>query len=870
MDRSSEVHLKDYQAPPFLVDRISLDFDIRADHTRVSSRLALRRNPSNKNKKAALILNGENQKLESISLNGRKLAKGDYELTETTLILKGLADKATLEIVSTNEPAKNTALSGLYASGPMLCTQCEAEGFRRITYYPDRPDVMARFRVTIHADQKTYPNLLSNGNLILSGAEKGGRHFALWEDPYPKPCYLFALVAGKLEKVSDRFITKSKRPVLIEIYVEPGKGKATGFALAAIKKSMRFDETRFGLQYDLDRFMMVATPFFNMGAMENKGLNIFNDSCVLGLPLTTTDTGISFIERIVGHEYFHNWTGDRITCRDWFQLSLKEGLTVFREQEFCGAMNSVPVERLTNVRVLRRAQFAEDASPMAHPVRPLHYRAIDNFYTATVYEKGAEIARMLQTLLGQKGFDKGMKLYVKRHDGQAVTCDDFVASMADANATDLTQFMLWYSQAGTPLLKVESRYDEKTGDLHLKISQSCPATPRQPVKKPMHIPISLGLLDAKGKDLIGTKTLSLTKTSEDFVFHKIKAKPYLSLLRGFSAPVRLIYDYKEEELLFLFRHDSDTFNRWEAAQKLFLKYLTFMVRSNTSSVPEATKPLFQALRSLLKERGLDPAFKAFVMALPSESEIGLALAADKYPIDPSAIYLARKAFVEEIARACSAELKACHAAFAKLDPSATDGAAMGKRSFKNLCLSYLSLIGDEKILKTVFRQACLIRSMTDQMAALSTLADLATPLRDQALSAFEKRWGKEPLVMDKWFACQASARRKDVLKTVQKLMKHSGFDIKNPNRVSALIGVFAGNNLGFHDASGSGYRFLGSIIEKIDVLNPQSAAGLLKAFSRWRDFEPKRRDLMQGQLQRLAQNEGLSANCKEIVSKSLA
>ena len=437
MASTKETYLADYTPPAFLVDKVALDVDIRADHARVTSRLVLRRNPKSKNKKAPLFLNGENQKLISVTLNGRKLTAKNYRLDAHGLTIPNMPPKATLEIVSTHNPYKNTALSGLYASGPMLCTQCEAEGFRRITYYPDRPDVMSKFRVTIHADRKQFPALLSNGNLIEAGMEKDGRHFTVWEDPFRKPCYLFALVAGKLDKVASSFTTRSGRNVRIEIYVEPGKSHETGFALTALKKAMRWDEKTFGLEYDLDRFMLVATPFFNMGAMENKGLNIFNDSCVLGLPETATDSTIAFIERVVGHEYFHNWTGDRITCRDWFQLSLKEGLTVFREQEFCGAMNSRAVERIGNVRDLRRAQFAEDSGPMAHPVRPDHYQAIDNFYTSTVYDKGSEVVRMIQTLVGRKGFTKGMALYVKRHDGQAVTCDDFVKAMADANKIDL-------------------------------------------------------------------------------------------------------------------------------------------------------------------------------------------------------------------------------------------------------------------------------------------------------------------------------------------------------------------------------------------------------------------------------------------------
>ncbi|MDD4617181.1 MAG: aminopeptidase N, partial [Alphaproteobacteria bacterium] len=566
--KNKEILLADYEVPAFLIDKVDLDVDIRPNHVKVTAQLKIRRNPESKNAKAPLFLNGEDQKLLGVTVDGRALKKTEYKLTPEGLTIPKMPEKAMVEIVSTHNPYKNTALSGFYASGPMLSTQCEPEGFRRITYYPDRPDVMANFRVTLHADQKKYPTLLANGNLIKSGCEDKGRHFATWEDPFPKPCYLFAMVAGKLDKRTSHFKTKSGRRVLIEIYVEPGRVKETDFALSAIKKAMKWDEERFGLEYDLDRFMMVATPFFNMGAMENKGLNIFNDTCVLGRTDTATDATISFIERVVAHEYFHNWTGDRITCRDWFQLSLKEGLTVFREQEYMGDAHSIPVERLDNVRDLRRRQFAEDTSAMAHPVRPDRYQAIDNFYTVTVYDKGAEVLRMIQTLVSRKGFDKGMALYVKRHDGQAVTCEDFVKAMSDANKIDLSQFLLWYKQAGTPVLDVASDYDPDAKRLTLTVSQSCKRTPGQPVKKPMHIPLAVGLLDRAGKDLIGTRVLSLKEPKETYVFENIKTKPVLSLLRGFSAPVRLNYPCTDDELLFLLAKDTDPFCRWEAGFKL--------------------------------------------------------------------------------------------------------------------------------------------------------------------------------------------------------------------------------------------------------------------------------------------------------------
>ncbi|MGB9152257.1 MAG: aminopeptidase N [Alphaproteobacteria bacterium] len=859
----TETLLADYAVPDFLVKKVDLDIDIQPHHATVTSRMQVVRNGKAKGN-APLFLNGEAQKLVSLTVNGRALNKKEYKLTPHDLTIPVMPDKATVEIVTTNDPYNNTTLSGLYASGSMLSTQCEAQGFRRITYYPDRSDVMAKFQVTIHADKKKYPVLLSNGNLVAVGNEGAARHFAIWEDPFLKPCYLFAMVAGKLDKRTDHFKTKSGRNVLIEIYVEPGKVKETGFALAALKKSMKWDEERFGLEYDLDRFMLVATPFFNMGAMENKGLNIFNDSCVLGLTETATDATISFIERVVAHEYFHNWTGDRITCRDWFQLSLKEGLTVFREQEFCGDVNSIPVERLDNVRDLRRRQFAEDAGAMSHPVRPDHYQAIDNFYTATVYDKGAEVVRMIQTLVGRAGFDKGMALYVKRHDGQAVTCDDFVQAMSDANKIDLTQFMLWYRQAGTPVLDVTSRYDAEAKTLTLTVKQSCKPTPGQPKKYPLHIPFAVGLLDHKGKDLIGTRVLSLKKSREVFTFENIKEKPVLSLLRDFSAPVRLNYAYTDADLLFLLAHDSDPFSQWEAGFKLATQYLL------APPSAEIEKAFIAALGNVLRDKKLDPAFKAMVLSLPGEGELGLALQAQGKLIDIDELYAARKALVKRIGQTLRDDFAAEHARLAKLvKDTAADGVSMGLRGLKNLCLSYLATTNDAPVLQQAFRQATTSKNMTDQISAVGILAESTSPLRDKAFAAFEKKWRKSPTIMDKWLAVQAGAKRNDVLKTVNKLLRHPAFTFKNPNRISALIGVFAGNGLGFHAKDGSGYRFIAEMILKIDPLNPHSSSALAKAFARWRDYDPKRQKLMLAELKRLSAHKKLSPNVTEIVSKSL-
>ncbi|MFA5041391.1 MAG: aminopeptidase N [Bdellovibrionales bacterium] len=854
--------LADYKVPDFLVKSVDLDVDVQKNHAKVTARLKVVRNVKSKNRKAPLFLDGEAQKLVQIAIDGRVLKKDEYKLTPHDLTVPKMPDKAVIEIISTHDPYNNTALSGFYASGDMLSTQCESQGFRRISYYPDRPDVMAKFRVTIHADKKKYPVLLANGNLIASGNEGASRHFAVWKDPFPKPCYLFAMVAGKLDKRATYYKTKTGRKIPIEIFVEPGKTKETGFALAAIKKAMAWDKKRFDLEYDLDRFMMVATPFFNYGAMENKGLNIFNDACVLGRTETATDATISFIERVVAHEYFHNWTGDRITCRDWFQLSLKEGLTVFREQEYMGDMHSVPVERLENVRDLRRRQFADDESAMAHPVRPDHYQAVDNFYTTTIYDKGAEVVRMIQTLVGRKGFNKGLDLYIRRHDGHAVTCDDFVKAMSDANKIDLSQFMLWYKQAGTPVLDVTSQYDAKEKTLMLVVKQSCKPTPGQQVKRPMHIPFTIGLLDKTGKDLIRPRVLSLKKARETFIFEKIRTKPVLSLLRDFSAPVRLNYAYTDEDLLFLLAHDSDPFSRWEAGFKLATERLL------NPTIDDKT--FIEALGDVLQNKKLDPSFKTMVLSLPHEGELGLALKVRGKLIDIDVLYAARKALVKRIARRLHAPFVDMHLRLSKsIRDTAADGATMGRRELKNLCLSYLAKTNDPIILKQVFRQAVRSKNMTDQIAALGILAESSSSLRNKAFSIFERKWKNVPTIMDKWLAVQAGAKRDDVLKTVRRLIKHPSFTFKNPNRISALIGVFAANGLGFHARSGSGYRFIADMIIKIDPINPHSAAALAKNFTRWRDYTPERQKLMKAELLRLSKKKKLSPNTAEIVGKSL-
>lgn len=860
--RPKEIRLVDYTPPAFLIDRVALDFDIQKKYTRVRSRLELRRNPKAVDGQAPLYLNGEAQKLESVTLDGRKLTPKDYQLDEHGLTIKAVPAKAVLEIVSTNEPAKNTTLNGLYASGAMLSTQCESEGFRRITYYPDRPDVLAKFTVTIHADRKLQPVLLSNGNLVAKGREGKTRHWVRWEDPFAKPCYLFALVAGKLDKVKTTYTTKSGRKVLVEIYTEPGKTKETGFAMDAIKKSMKWDEDTYGLEYDLDRFMIVAVSFFNMGAMENKGLNIFNDSCALGRAETAPDDTIAFIERVVGHEYFHNYTGDRVTCRDWFQLSLKEGLTVFREQEFCGTMHGHDLERLMTVSGLRRSQFAEDAGAMAHPVRPAAYETIDNFYTATVYSKGSEVCRMIQTLVGKAGFRKGLRLYLKRHDGMAATCEDWVKAQEDANGIDLSQFMLWYSQAGTPVLDVTGRYDAAKQRYHLRVKQTVPPTPGQPKKLPMMMPFAVGLLNSKGKDLFKTRLLTLTQVDEEFTFDNIPECPIPSLLRNFSAPVRINYAYRDADLLFLMAHDSDAFNRYEAGQKLLMKYLL-----GTESLP----PDFIAgLRNILHAKSITAATKAMMLTLPSEGEMGLAQKAAGQLINPIANYQRRQELLTQIAMGLEDDLWQVYEKIdAMLDERASDGIARGARDLKNLALAYLDKVAKPDVTLLAAELVAKSRNMTDKIVGLGLLATAEHPLRAKMLRWFEQAYKGQANIMDDWLSTQAGARKTGVLEDVQRLMKHKAFDIKNPNRVSALIGVFAGNPVGFHAIDGSGYRFVAGLLPQLDKLNPQAAARLAKPFLRWRDYDRKRQKLMKAELKKLAAIKTLSVNVREVVGKSL-
>jgi len=881
------IYLKDYTPPAFLISNIDLDVDIREDHTLVRATLALARNPQAADQRAPLVLDGDEIELVSVALDGRTLAPAEYLLGKESLCIAEAPERFMLETVSRICPQKNTRLEGLYASSNGYFTQCEAEGFRRITWFIDRPDVMARYTNTIHAERGHFPVLLSNGNLVASGEEAGDRHWAKWHDPFPKPSYLFAMVAAKLNRLDDSFVTRSGRTAKLAVYVEPGKLDQCDFAMRCLKSAMKWDEEVFGLELDLDGYMIVAVGDFNSGAMENKGLNIFNTKYVLARPDTATDIDYQNIDRVVAHEYFHNWTGDRVTCRDWFQLSLKEGLTVFRDQEYGADMYSRVVQRIGEVRGLRAAQFPEDAGPMAHPVRPAAYMEIRNFYTMTVYEKGAELVRMQHTLLGAQGFRAGMDLYFRRHDGQAVTTDDFVQAMQDASGVDLAQFRRWYEQAGTPVLEVEGSYDAAAKRYALTLKQSCPPTPGQETKLPLHIPFALGLVGPEGKDLPLTledetpaaqrdgeitRVLSLRQAQERFVFVNVPAPPVPSLLRNFSAPVTVKYDYSEADLTHLMAHDANAFNRWEAGQRLALKLILRGIaaqRAQKQNAPGAAatpQAFILAFARVLADAPRDPAFGAEALALPSESYIAEQL--DE--VDPDALHAVRNRLRRDLAQALRSELFAAYQAQALPGAYSPDAQAAGKRALKNLCLGYLLELDDADVRALALGQFQRADNMTDTMAALAALANCDCAERAQALDAFYAKWKHEPLVVDKWLAVQAGSRLPGTLAEVRKLLAHPAFDIHNPNKVYALIRSFCGNHVRFHAADGGGYWFLAEQVIAIDAFNPQVAARMARAFDRWRRFDAGRRQRASAALDRIRDSEGLSKDVAEIVTKALA
>jgi aminopeptidase N len=878
MTTPQAIYLRDYSPPAYLVETVDLHFDLGDDLTLVRSRLALRRNPDHCRGENTLVLQGRSLALRGLRLDGRPLTARDYRLDDETLTLAGVPEAFVLEVETAIRPRENTSLEGLYQSSGNFCTQCEPQGFRKITYYPDRSDVMARFTTTLVADRR-FPVLLANGNLVETGNLPGGRHFARWEDPFKKPSYLFALVAGDLVKIEDRFHTRSGREVTLQIYVEARNADRCAHAMSSLQKAMAWDEETYGLEYDLDIYMIVAVDDFNFGAMENKGLNIFNSKYVLARPDTATDADYQGIEGVIGHEYFHNWTGNRVTCRDWFQLSLKEGLTVFRDQEFSADMTSRSVKRIEEVRLLRNTQFPEDAGPMAHPVRPASYVEINNFYTATVYNKGAEVIRMYHTLLGDAAFRSGLALYLRRHDGQAVTTDDFLAAMAEAGEIDLEQFRLWYSQAGTPELAVECVYDEERRTLTLTVRQSCPPTPGQAEKAPFHIPLALGLVDRSGRDLplqlegeaipeAGTRILSLHRAEETFCFINLPEAPVPSLLRNFSAPVRLKTDLDDNDLAFLMARDNDPFNRWEAGQQLSTRLLLRQVEAFGRDETLVLDPLLPgAFRELLGDPGADRALIALALTLPSETF----LAEQVQVIDPSAIHEVREFFRRQLATDLRQDLLAAYTDHQEDGPYGPDPVAVGRRALKNLALSYLMTLDDPALRSLCLGQFKRADNMTDVIAALGALAGSATEEGAAALEDFYRRWQNDPLVLDKWLSLQATSKRTDTLAEVRRLLGHPAYNGKNPNKVRALVGAFCqGNPARFHDRSGAGYAFCADQVLALDPVNPQVAARLAGAFSNWRRFDPKRQALMKEELERIAAVAGISRDVYEIVLKSLA
>ena len=881
MKNHKTIYLKEYTPYPFIVSTVHLRVELDPQQTRVTSRLAMQRNPAAAvDSQVPLELNGEHLEPAAVSLDGRKLDEKEYSYDGKILRFPEVPDRFELEIETVIAPEANTALEGLYLSSGNYCTQCEAEGFRRITCYPDRPDVMAVFTTTVIGDPDKCPVLLSNGNLVDQGELADGRHFATWHDPFPKPSYLFALVAGNLVRIEDSFTTMSGREVALHIYVEERNREKCGHAMESLKKAMRWDEQVFGREYDLDTYMIVAVDDFNMGAMENKGLNIFNSKYVLARPETATDIDYEGIEGVIGHEYFHNWTGNRITCRDWFQLSLKEGLTVFRDQEFSSDMGSRPVKRIHDVNVMRSFQFREDSGPMAHPVRPESFVEINNFYTLTVYNKGAEVIRMMHTLLGAEGFRRGMDLYFERHDGQAVTCDDFVRAMEDANGTDLSQFKLWYSQAGTPELTVTQSYDEAARELTVTIRQACPETPGQPDKKPFFMPLAIGLLDKKGRDMelqlksggqLRDSVLILEKEVQKFCFSGVPEKPVLSLLRNFSAPVKVRSDLGEEELAFLMAHDVDPFNRWDAGQQLGLQYLLDRISSYQQGEQVSVPELFhQAFARILGDEQSDPAFLASALVLPAETWIGQQLEV----IDPDAVFRVRQSFRHQLSMQHRDIFYQKYHSLVIKGPYRYSAKDAGRRALRNCCLAYLLTAEpgekiDQDALKIGLEQYRQADNMTDVSAALAGVVNADRAAGDELLEDFYEKWQDDPLVVDKWLMLQATCILPGTLKRVKALMQHPAYSMKNPNKVRALIGAFCSNQQQFHARDGSGYIFLADRIMELDPINPQIASRMLTPLTMWKRYDADRQKLMKKQLERIAALAGLSGDVAEVVEKSL-
>ncbi|MGC0781775.1 aminopeptidase N [Pantoea agglomerans] len=858
----------DYRAPEYTITDIDLTFELDASTTRVTAISQVKRLGDSQ---AELRLDGEALTLIALEVDGQ--AWTAFREEEGALVISQLPESFTLKIINDIHPDQNTALEGLYKSGEALCTQCEAEGFRHITWYLDRPDVLARFTTTIYADGERYPFLLSNGNRIDSGRDEQGRSWVKWQDPFPKPCYLFALVAGDFDVLRDSFTTRSGRDVALEIFVDRGNLDRADWAMTSLKNSMKWDEERFGLEYDLDIFMIVAVDFFNMGAMENKGLNVFNAKYVLAKAETATDKDYLGIEAVIGHEYFHNWTGNRVTCRDWFQLSLKEGLTVFRDQEFSSDLGSRAVNRIDNVRIVRGAQFAEDASPMAHPIRPDQVIEMNNFYTLTVYEKGSEVIRMMHTLLGEENFQKGMKLYFDRHDGSAATCDDFVQAMEDASNVDLSQFRRWYSQSGTPVLTVRDDYNPELEQYTLHVTQHTPATADQKEKLPLHIPLDIELYDGEGKVIPLQNNghpvhhvLNVTEEFQTFIFDNVYFQPVPSLLREFSAPVKLDYKWSDAQLTFLMRHARNDFSRWDAAQSLLATYIRLNV-ARYQQGQHLSLPLHvaDAFRAVLLDTDCDPALTALILTLPSENEI-----AELFDtIDPQAIALVRDALQRTLARELADEFFAIYNANQQPEYR-VEHDAIGQRSLKNICLTYLAFSDAQladKLVQTQYHQAT---NMTDALAALSAAVAAQLPCRDALLAAYDERWHQDGLVMDKWFVLQATSPAANVMRNVRQLLNHRSFTMSNPNRVRSLVGAFASANpAAFHAKDGSGYKFLVEMLTDLNTRNPQVAARMVEPLIRLKRYDEDRQAMMRQALEQLLEMDKLSGDLYEKITRAL-
>ncbi len=868
------IYLKDYKEPDYFIETTYLEVDLYEDQTLVTARLQFYKNPAlPKDSHPPLELVGADLELLDLSLDGKTVGEDDYRIDGETLHINTVPDRFELITRTRIHPQDNTSLEGLYKSNGMFCTQCEAEGFRKITYYLDRPDVMARFTTKVIADKARYPVLLSNGNPIDRGDLQDGRHFVTWEDPFKKPCYLFALVAGDLSVKEDSFTTCSGREVALQIFVEPHDLDKVDHAMDSLKRAMRWDEEVYGREYDLDIYMIVAVSHFNMGAMENKGLNIFNTSCVLANPRTTTDAGFQRVEAVIAHEYFHNWSGNRVTCRDWFQLSLKEGFTVFRDQSFSADMGSATVIRIEEVNFLKTVQFAEDAGPMAHPVRPDSYIEINNFYTVTVYEKGAEVVRMMYNLVGPEGFRKASDLYFDRHDGQAVTCDDFVKAVEDANGIDLSQFKLWYSQAGTPIVSVDTEYDPEEQTFTFIMRQQIPPTPGQTDKQPMLIPVAVGLVGPSGEDMplfmagddeaSGTRVLQLTEPEQRFTFENISAEPVASVLRGFSAPVKLEYSQTDQQLVFLMEHDSDGFNRWSAGQQLAVNIIKRWIDQGRPG--ELDQTVLRAYQSVLLNPQLDAAMVARMLDLPAESY----LLEQTAPADPALNHSIREAFREQLTAFLQSDLLARYQALHTIGEYRYNSEDMATRALKNACLSYLVSLETQEAYQLAENQYNTATNMTDQLAALRCLVHSSYPDKASLLDSFYRQWQDESLVVDQWFMVQASAPQPDALEKVRELASHPAFEITNPNKVRSLIAAFTSQNLvNFHRPDGEGYRFLADCIIELNRLNPQIASRLCGSMSRWRKLKEPYGSSMKKQLERIMSG-SLSPDVYEVVSKSL-